>query len=215
MTNPSTLSFQTRRNWWINAVLFISAVLAALSGVYFLFLPNGGYMGGRNPWYGIIILFTRHTWDLIHTWGGVVMIGVAVIHLALHWSWVVNMTGRTIKELTGKNGRMNAGGRFNLMINTVVAFSFLLVSVSGIYFLFYPGGRAAVDPQILFKRVTWDLIHAWSGVVLIIAALLHFTIHWKWVTKVTRKIFAPLGGAKVSTTQPGSVPSKTVSPTGR
>ncbi|MCK5316080.1 MAG: DUF4405 domain-containing protein [Anaerolineales bacterium] len=214
MKTRSTLSFQTRRNWWINALLFISAILAALSGIYFLFLP-GGYQGGRNPWYGITILFTRQTWDLIHTWGGVIMIAIVVIHLALHWSWVVNMTKRTIKELTGKNGRMNAGGRFNLIINAVVAFSFLLVAISGVYFLFYPGGRAAVDPQILFSRVTWDLIHTWSGVVMIIAAVLHFAIHWKWATKVTRKIFAPLGQPQISLTQPGNAPAKVTLPTRR
>jgi hypothetical protein len=31
------------------AALIISAVAAAFSGIYFLFLPTGGYQGGRNP----------------------------------------------------------------------------------------------------------------------------------------------------------------------
>jgi len=41
----------------------------------------------------------------------------------------------------------------------------------------------------LFLRSTWDVIHTWSGVVMIITALLHFSIHWRWITKVTEKIF--------------------------
>ncbi len=65
------LAKATRRNWEIDASLFISAILASLSGIYFLYFVTGGYQGGRNPQYGVVFLFERHTWDLIHTWTGV------------------------------------------------------------------------------------------------------------------------------------------------
>jgi hypothetical protein len=54
--------------------------------------------------------------------------------------------------------------------------------------LFVPDGRGAADPMLLFSRSTWDLIHTWAGVTLIAAAVVHFAIHWKWVTKVTRSL---------------------------
>jgi hypothetical protein len=44
--------------------------------------------------------------------------------------------------------------------------------------------------MILFSRITWDLIHTWSSVTLILAGLLHFAIHWKWALKVTRKVLS-------------------------
>jgi hypothetical protein len=182
------VSKQTQKNWWIDAMLFISAILAALSGIYFLFLPSGGFQGGRNPLYGIQILFTRETWDNLHTWGGVAMILAAGIHLAIHWQWITSMTRRIWKELTGESSAMNARGRWNLILNSIVALSFLLTAASGVYFLFVPGGRWAADPMLLFTRTTWDLIHTWSGVTLIAAAIIHFAIHWKWATKVTRKM---------------------------
>ena len=182
------VSKQTQKHWWVNAALFTSAVLAALSGIYFLFLPTGGFQGGRNPLYNIQILFTRQTWDDLHTWGGVAMIIAAVVHLAFHWSWVVSMARRTWNELTGKCGCMNSRGRWNLILNTVVAVSFIFTALSGIYFLFVPSGGRAVDPMILFNRTTWDLIHTWSAIMLIATAVIHFVIHWKWVTKVTGKM---------------------------
>lgn len=185
-----TVSKQTQQNWWIDAALFIGAVVSALSGIYFLFLPSGGYQGGRNPLYNIQILFARQTWDDLHTWGGVAMIIAAIVHLGIHWSWVVNMTRRAWRELTGKCGCMNARGRWNLILNTIVALSFVSTALSGVYFLFVPGGRWVADPLILFTRTTWDLIHTWAGVVLTAAAILHFVIHWKWVTKVTSKMIA-------------------------
>ncbi len=54
-----TVSKQTRNNWLIDAAVFIGAVVAAITGIYFLFLPSGGYQGGRNPMYGVTILFER------------------------------------------------------------------------------------------------------------------------------------------------------------
>lgn len=186
------LSKQTQKNWWIDAILFSSAVIAALSGIYFLFLPSGGYQGGRNPLYEVQILFDRHTWDDLHTWGGAAMIAAAMIHLLIHWSWVKSMLRRTWNELTGKCGCMNARGRWNLILNVLVAASFVLAAISGVYFMFVPGGRWAADPMIIFTRTTWDLIHTWSGVAFISLALIHFYIHWKWVTKVSRRMLAPV-----------------------
>jgi hypothetical protein len=182
------VSEQTQKHWWVNSALFTSAVLAALSGVYFLYLPTGGFHGGRNPLYNIQILFTRQTWDNLHTWGGVVMILAAIIHFTFHWSWVVSMAHRTWKELTGKCGCMNSRGQWNLILNAIVAISFMLTAISGVYFLFVPSGGRVADPMILFNRITWDLIHTWSAIVLIVSAVIHFVIHWKWVTKVTGKM---------------------------
>jgi len=189
------VSKPTQRNWWINAALFGSAVLSALSGIYFLFLPVGGFQGGRNPLYNVQILFTRHTWDDLHTWSGVLMIVVASIHLLLHWSWIASSTRRVWKEISGQCGCIKPRGRWNLALNLVVATSFLLTAASGVYFLFVPGGRWTADPMFLFSRSTWDLLHTWAGVALISAAIIHLVIHWKWVTKVTRNILGVLSPA--------------------
>lgn len=103
----SSVSTQTKHNWLVDSGLLISAMLASLSGIYFLFLPRGGYAGGRNPFYGIVILFERHTWEDLHTWTGIVMIAIASIHLIRHWPWVVSMSRRLAKEMTGQCGSMN------------------------------------------------------------------------------------------------------------
>jgi hypothetical protein len=191
MNNLPQVSKQTRNNWWVDIFLLSSAITSALSGIYFLFLPTGGYKGGANPFYNIQILFTRTTWEDLHDWAGVIMIVVAALHIPLHWSWFVSMTKRMIKELKGTSEKMSSKGRFNLYLNLTVALSFLITALSGLYFFLVPGashGSGAADPLWLFNRTTWDLIHTWSSVVLISAATLHFAIHWKWVTKVTTKI---------------------------
>jgi hypothetical protein len=206
MTVP-LMSKQTRKNWWTDAALFCSAVIAVLSGIYFLFLPSGGYQGGRNPLYNVQFLFTHQTWDDLHTWGGVAMIAAASLHLAFHWKWVVSMARRIFGELFGHNAGMNARGRWNLVLNLVVGLGFLFTALSGVYFLFFPGGRGATDPLIIFTRTTWYLIHTWAGVVLIAGAILHFATHWKWVVKVTRNLLTPARGSSSVSQVPSTINS--------
>jgi preprotein translocase subunit SecY len=193
MRKTNTIAPQTRINWFIDVCLFIGAVIVSITSIYFLFLPTGGYQGGRNSMYGITILFARETWDDLHTWFGILMIAAALVHIIVHWGWIKSMGKRILREITLHETRFNKRSRFNLLINTAVGFSLAIVAISGVYLLFVPSGPQAItDPQFLFVRTTWDLVHTWSGILMITAAIIHFAIHWKWITKVTRKIVKSL-----------------------
>ena len=184
------VSQQTLKNWLLDASLFASALAVTASSIYFLFMPSGGYKGGRNPAYNAIILFTRTTWDSIHTWTGLAMIVIALVHLLIHWKWVTSMAKRSWREITSQGERMNPRARFNVWTNLTIGLSFLLAAISGVYFYIFGGshGGANPDPLFLFTRTTWDLIHTWSGVTMILAAVTHFAIHWRWVVNVTGKL---------------------------
>jgi hypothetical protein len=211
LAKPIRMSMQTRANWLIDAVVFAGGLLAALTGIYFLFLPSGGYQGGRNPMYGVTIFFERHAWSDLHIWTGVAMIVAVVIHFAIHWQWVKRMARRTVSAMfSGKSG-LSKGARFNVALDVLVAVSFLLCAISGIYFLLGPsggfeGGRnPGWDPGFLFSRTTWDLIHTWSGIVLIAAAVVHLAIHWRWVKNVTVRFFLSLLPQPAQTTKRASL----------
>jgi hypothetical protein len=198
MSSQIGISAQTRRKWLIDVFLFLGGILAALSGIYFLFLPSGGFQGGRNPMYGVTVLFSRHTWEDLHTWGGLLMMVAAAVHFAIHWRWVEAMFRRAKNALFSDGSRMSRFAKFNVALNALVGVSFLVCALSAVYFLLAPSGGSqggtnpGWDPNVLFSRTTWDLIHTWSGVVMIIAAAVHFAIHWQWITKVTRQFFLSL-----------------------
>ena len=126
------------------------------------------------------------------------MIVAIAVHFAIHWEWVKRMSRRSVKAMFGRNGKLSKGAKVNVAINALVAVSFLLCAVSGIYFIFGPSGgyqggsNAGWDPGFLFSRTAWDLIHTWSGVVLSAAAVVHFAIHWRWVKNVTARFFLSL-----------------------
>lgn len=197
MTQVVRLSTRTKHNWLVDAALFGGAVTAVVTGLYFLFLPSGGFQGGRNAAYGITILFNRQTWDDLHTWGGVLMIATAVVHLAIHWSWVQLMARRIWRNARGEAINFSRGARINVAVDLGVALGFLATAVSGIYLLFLPrgfqgGANPGWDPGFLFSRTTWDLIHTWSAVIMVIAAMLHLVIHWRWITNVTHRFWLSL-----------------------
>lgn len=156
--------------------------------------------------YGITILFERETWEGLHDWFGIVMIAAAVIHIIVHWKWIVSMTKRVVHEMVNRERRFNNRSRLNVLINMVTGLSFLITALSGLYLFFFPGGRYGVaDPMFLLSRTTWDLVHTWSGIVLTSIGVVHFYIHWGWITKVTKKVLVPRQPVSKEIQEPQSV----------
>lgn len=181
------LSNKTNINWQIDSILFLSAIAVAASSLYFLFFP-GGYEGGRNPAYQAVVIFNRTHWDMIHTWAGILMILIATVHFLLHWRWFIMMGKRFYFQIFKEGKRLNPLAWLNLLTDTTIFIGFLLAAASGIYFLYAPSGRA-VDPMFLFSRTTWDILHQWSGIAMLSAAIIHFMIHWRWIVNVTKRLF--------------------------
>ena len=89
---------KVKLNYLVDAVIGVAFILSAISGMVFLFAGSGGYQGGRNPGFRTEMLgLSRSTWSDLHTWTSLVMIAGALIHLLLHWKWIVCMTGRLFK----------------------------------------------------------------------------------------------------------------------
>ena len=187
MKNKFNLTPKLRQNWWIDAVLGLSALVAILSSLYFLVYPDGGYQGGRNPYYNIQLVFDRYTWDLLHTWSGVLMIMAALLHIVIHWGWITGTISRTWQVFIGKRKSFGARLTYNIVLDAVIGISFLICAISSINFLIYPNG-GLTSQTILLSRNAWDMLHTWSGVMMTITAILHFALHWKWVVNITGKL---------------------------
>ena len=84
------------RNYLVNLIMFVLALFEVVSGfVLWLVLPRGGgYMGGRGLSTEATFLWSRDTWLDLHNWVAVALVVVVVIHLILHWKWIVHMTKR-------------------------------------------------------------------------------------------------------------------------
>ncbi len=83
------------RNYIIGLVMFVLALLEVISGfVLWLVLPRGGgYAGGKGGSVAeATFLWSRDTWLGLHNWIAVALLVVVILHLVLHWRWIVYMT---------------------------------------------------------------------------------------------------------------------------
>lgn len=71
-------------------IAFISFLVTAITGaLIFIFLPPSEGRGGVRS---TLLGYGRHDWGEIHDWAGLVMIIAALIHIVLHWEWIVITT---------------------------------------------------------------------------------------------------------------------------
>ncbi len=73
-------------NYWVDVVTALAFILSAVSGIVFLFPINGSTVLG----------IAYNIWDQIHTWGSLLMLAGVLVHLILHWKWIVVMTGKIL-----------------------------------------------------------------------------------------------------------------------
>jgi hypothetical protein len=85
-------------NFIVDAFAFVAIVLLVSSGSLLQYkLPAGS--GHFLKLWGM----DRHEWGQIHLWTAIVLLAATLIHLCLHWRWIVGMikgsssTGKTLR----------------------------------------------------------------------------------------------------------------------
>lgn len=78
-----------KTNYIIDFLAFVSFVITAVSGLAIkFFMPSGVRQGRFQEFLGI----QKGVWSQIHDWSGIILIVFVIIHLILHWDWIVCMT---------------------------------------------------------------------------------------------------------------------------
>ena len=82
---------KAKLNYWVDMATGLAFVLSAVSGIVFL-LPSSLANGQLH-----ILSVSYQAWNQLHTWSSLVMVAGALLHVALHWQWVVSMTKKTLR----------------------------------------------------------------------------------------------------------------------
>lgn len=118
--------------------------------------------------------FTGITW---HEWVSLALAGVAVVHLVLHWQWVVAVATNIFKKATWPS-------RLSFLLNFFLFVAFTLVVYSGI--AISEAAMPFLGIGMLENRAWRFLHHTFSNISLIIIAV-HVAIHWQWIVNLFRK----------------------------
>jgi hypothetical protein len=87
---------------YINYLLFILMILLgliqAISGfLLWRVIPGGGYQGGRGTFVSDnSFLGDRNAWISIHDWTAVALVVIVMIHIILHWNWILSTTKKML-----------------------------------------------------------------------------------------------------------------------
>ncbi len=108
----------------IDVVLFLCAMGLLMTGLLLAYiLPPGS---GRWQVWGV----TRHEWGDVHYWIAMVMLGAAVLHVLLNWSWVCMVAAGLFRRDTDgprRTTRYAAGAGLVLLIALTVT-TFLILA---------------------------------------------------------------------------------------
>jgi len=90
---------KSKTNYFIDLLMLIFFVINAITGlIIFFFLPTGVKKGGYQEFLGII----KQNWVDLHNWSGLLLLLLVLIHLILHWNWIVSMTKSLIQKKNKK-----------------------------------------------------------------------------------------------------------------
>jgi cytochrome b561 len=120
--------------------------------------------------------FTGEEW---HEWFGLAFGLALLVHLTLHWDWVVR-TARRILTTTGRR-------RFTLAVNLLLCFDLVLCVGSGILISRY--AMPSLGLNIFATNENWTDIHEKTADVAIGLIALHVALDWRWITNATKRMF--------------------------
>ena len=107
-----------RKKTWnvaIDLLAYIAFVVLSMTGVimYFILPPGSGH--SRSIW-GL----GRHDWGDIHFWAAVSFFSILVLHLILHWKWIVSVL----------KGTPRTDSRWRFLMGTVGLVAIVLISLA-------------------------------------------------------------------------------------
>jgi cytochrome b subunit of formate dehydrogenase len=76
-------------NYLLALVMALLGLVQLVSGfVLWLALPSGGRGGGGDGTF----LFSRDVWLTMHNRSALLLTAIVIVHIILHWDWIVRMT---------------------------------------------------------------------------------------------------------------------------
>jgi hypothetical protein len=113
----------------------------------------------------------------IHEWFGLAFGLALLVHLTLHWDWVVRTT-RTMLSTTGRR-------RVMWVVNFILMLDLTLCVASGI--LISEVAIPALGIHLAGVGGYWTTLHARTADAAIVLIAVHIGLDWRWIITVVRR----------------------------
>ena len=114
-----------------------------------------------------------------HEWLGIGLGVVLLVHLTLHWDWVIRTTGKLVR----RGGRE----RFVWLVNLLLLLSMTLCIASGILI-----SQVALPELGITLQASsfWRQMHGTTATLTLILVPIHAALRWRWIVGMTRRLAA-------------------------
>jgi hypothetical protein len=125
-----------------------------------------------------VIVSESHITDLrTHKLLGLLFTIILVLHIVLHWAWIVSVTKSFFNLLLH-------GSRLNYMLDVVLFINMVVALGTG----FAISRTLGLDFDIPRSAIRgWTTLHATSSRLTLITVALHIALHWKWIAAHAKK----------------------------
>lgn len=143
---------RTRLDFWLDALLLVAYTLAYSLGF---------------------------TGLAVHEWLGIGLGVALLVHLTLHWDWVI----RTTRKLLRPGGRE----RFVWLLNLLLLVCMALCIASGILISEVALPELGIN---LPASPFWHQVHATTATLTLILVPVHAAVRWRWIAGMARRFAA-------------------------
>jgi hypothetical protein len=190
-------------NYFLDIVLAMS-IIATLASSYILWfvLPRGqgahfgmcAHQGmGITGNYYTVFGWPRYIWIDIHNWASVVLLCLIILHIIMHWNWVIETLKRAKAYFSGPVRKV--GEQFIASVTLLILF--VADCFTGfVIWLILP--RGALDYYNMLsgmgrtfwglQRNVWVDIHVWLATLIVAIVIIHIILNWRWLVDVSKKI---------------------------
>jgi hypothetical protein len=134
----------------------------------------GGFLLATDP---------HATGQAIHEWLGIAFGATIIVHLLLHWKWIVNVVRHTFTRLPGQV-------RLNSVLNSLLFVTVTLIIFSGIMISKVVLSTFGLTGQ---HDGIWRVVHTTATNAALVLVGLHVALHWKWImSTVKRYVWQPV-----------------------
>ncbi len=126
----------------------------------------------------LLALEPRLTGTTIHEWFTLALAGTLIIHLLIHWDWVINIS----KRFFAKPLHIT---RINYILAALIFLSFIVTVTTGLMI------SESVMPLlgIHTKNFAARQLHELASNLTLFLVAVHFALHWDWVKNACYRIF--------------------------
>jgi cytochrome b len=146
----------------------------------------------------LIAMDPRSSGIAVHEWLGIAFGAAIIVHLLLHWKWIVSTTRRLFSRAAQQ-------ARLNYFLNALLFIDITLVVFTGLMI-----SRIALPSLGIYLAGSflWRGLHNLTANLSLVLISVHVALHWRWIVETIKryvfKPFLPKRAAGVSLTQKGA-----------